>query len=185
MQSPLRTLAAGLAVTLILLTADSVYAQDAGSMDTTKTTPTLVGVLEESDGFATLLKTLEAAALADTLRSEGSYTLFAPTDAAFTTLPEGALKNLLKPASKSDLRAILAFHVVPGMLTGGTVSERVDLKTLNGTTIGVESTGGTVVLTGSNEATVTTTNVEASNGLIHVIDTVLLPPVETAKRESQ
>lgn len=182
MQFPLRTLAAGLAVALVVLTANSAHAQDTGSLDTTKTTPTLVTVLEKSDGFDTLLKTLEAAGLADTLRSEGSFTLFAPTDAALTMLPEDALKNLLKPVNKSDLQDILAFHVVPGTLTGGTVSERGDLKTLNGTKIGVESTSGTIVLTGDNEATLTTTNVEASNGLIHIIDTVLLPPVETAMK---
>jgi uncharacterized surface protein with fasciclin (FAS1) repeats len=190
MHAPLRTLVPALTVLLMTLTVHPTCAQDTTSTDmtpadTATTTPTIVETLRETEGFTTLLKALDAAGLTDTLRTDGPYTLFAPTDQAFRTLPRGALKNLLKPANEPELRAILTFHVVPGALTAGDVSARTELSTLHGSKIGVTAADGPVTLTGESKASLTGTNLEASNGVIHVIDAVLLPPVKTALRKQR
>lgn len=187
MHAPLRTLVPALTVLLITLTVRPTCAQDTTSTDpaptdTATTPPTIVQTLQDTEGFTTLLKALDAAGLTDTLRTAGSFTLFAPTDEAFTTLPKGALKNLLKPANKPELRSILTFHVVPQALTADEVRGRTDLKTLHGSKIGVTAANGTVTLAGESEATLIKTEIDASNGVIHVIDAVLLPPVKTASR---
>ena len=181
----MRTLVPALAVLMMTLTVHPTCAQDTTSTDpapadTATTTPTIVQILQDTEGFTTLLKALVAAGLTNPLRTEGSFTLFAPTDEAFATLPKGALKNLLKPANKPELRSILTFHVVPQSLTASEVGGRTDVKTLHGSKLGVTAADGTVTLTGESEATITKTDLEASNGVIHVIDAVLLPPVKTA-----
>lgn len=123
--------------------------------------------------FKTLAAALEAAGLVDALTGEGPFTVFAPTDEAFAKLPAGTVESLLKPENKEKLKAILLYHVVPGSVTAKQVMKLNGrtVKTLEGASIKVSTTHGVTV----NDARVTKTDVQASNGVIHVIDTVLLP----------
>jgi uncharacterized surface protein with fasciclin (FAS1) repeats len=123
--------------------------------------------------FKTLAAALTAAGLVDTLKGPGPFTVFAPTDAAFAKLPAGTLDTLLKPESKAKLTAILTYHVVAGKVMAADVVKLKEAKTVNGAMVAVKVDGGNVMI---NNAKVTTADIEASNGVIHVIDTVLLPP---------
>jgi uncharacterized surface protein with fasciclin (FAS1) repeats len=123
--------------------------------------------------FETLAAALGAAGLVDTLKGPGPFTVFAPTDAAFAKLPTGTVETLLKPENKDQLTAILTYHVVPGTVMAADVVKLNDAKTVNGKMINVKADGNTVMI---NDAKVTTTDIAASNGVIHVIDTVILPP---------
>jgi uncharacterized surface protein with fasciclin (FAS1) repeats len=122
--------------------------------------------------FKTLATALTAAGLVDTLKGAGPFTVFAPTDAAFAKLPEGTVAELLKPESKEKLTAILTYHVVSGKAMAKDVQGLSKVKTLNGKELPLKVADGKVMV---GNATVTTADVEASNGVIHVIDTVLLP----------
>lgn len=123
--------------------------------------------------FKTLTAALEAAGLIDTLTGEGPFTVFAPTDEAFAKLPAGTVESLLKPENKEKLKAILLYHVVPGNVTAKQVMKLNGrtVKTVEGGSVKVNTTHGVKV----NDANVTKTDIHASNGVIHVIDTVLLP----------
>jgi uncharacterized surface protein with fasciclin (FAS1) repeats len=128
--------------------------------------------------FNTLATALTAAGLVDVLKGEGPFTVFAPTDAAFAKLPAGTVESLLKPENKEKLAQILTFHVVAGKVGSADVVKLTEAKTVAGSSVKIAVVDGKVVLTGGsadNKATVTTVDVEASNGVIHVIDTVLLP----------
>lgn len=129
----------------------------------------IVDVAAGAGDFDTLIAAVQAAGLEDTLRGDGPFTVFAPTDAAFAALPEGTLDALL--ADPEALTAILTYHVVPGAVTSGDLSDGMEAETVNGqsVTIGV---GDTVTV---DDATVVTADIEASNGVIHVIDAVILP----------
>jgi len=123
--------------------------------------------------FKTLAAALEAAGLVETLKGSGPFTVFAPTDAAFAKLPDGTLEDLLKPENKDQLTAILTYHVVPGQVTAAEVTQLDEAKTVNGKTVEVSAEGGNVRI---NDARVTKADIAASNGVIHVIDSVILPP---------
>jgi len=123
--------------------------------------------------FKTLAAALDAAGLVDTLKGPGPFTVFAPTDDAFAKLPAGTLDNLLKPENKDQLTAILTYHVVPGKVMAADVVKLKDAKTVNGKMLKVTVEGNTVMI---NDAKVAATDIVASNGVIHVIDTVVLPP---------
>lgn len=123
--------------------------------------------------FATLAKALQAAELVDALSGPGPFTVFAPTDAAFAKLPAGTLQELLKPENKGKLQAILKYHVVAGDVRAADVAKLTSAKTLEGGSLPVAVDGGKAKV---GAATVVKTDVAASNGVIHVIDTVLLPP---------
>jgi uncharacterized surface protein with fasciclin (FAS1) repeats len=123
--------------------------------------------------FKTLAAALNAAGLVKTLKGPGPYTVFAPTDAAFAKLPAGTVESLLKPENKAKLTAILTYHVVPGAVTAGQVSKLSEAKTVNGAMVKVSAAGGKVMI---NDANVMKTDIETSNGIIHVIDSVILPP---------
>ncbi len=123
--------------------------------------------------FKTLAAALTAAGLVDTLKGPGPFTVFAPTDAAFAKLPAGTVDTLLKPESKAKLTAILTYHVVAGKVMAADVVKLKEAKTVNGAMVAVKVDGGNVMI---NNAKVTTADIEASNGVIHVIDTVLLLP---------
>ena len=125
--------------------------------------------------FTTLARALQAAGLVDTLKGAGPYTVFAPTDAAFNKLPAGTLDQLL--ANPQQLRAVLTYHVVPGRVTAAQVAQLQSATTVQGEAVRISASGGTVRL--NTSATVTQADVAASNGVIHVIDTVLLPPSMT------
>lgn len=123
--------------------------------------------------FTTLAAALEAAGLVSTLKGEGPFTVFAPTDAAFAKLPAGTVETLLKPENKQQLVDVLTYHVVPGKVLAADVVGLDEAKTVNGKMIDVVVEGDAVKV---NQANVTATDVAASNGVIHVIDQVILPP---------
>lgn len=133
----------------------------------------IVETATEAGEFKTLAAAIEAAGLASTLKGEGPFTVFAPTDAAFAKLPAGTVESLLKPENKQQLIDILTYHVVPGKVMASDVVGLDEAKTVNGKMIDVQAEGGTVKV---NDANVTATDVAASNGVIHVIDQVILPP---------
>ena len=122
--------------------------------------------------FTTLAAALKAAGLVDTLKGAGPFTVFAPTDAAFAKLPKGPVDDLLKPENKAKLAAILSYHVVPGRVMAADVAKVKDAKTVQGGSLKVTTAGGKVMI---DNATVVKTDITASNGVIHVIDSVVLP----------
>lgn len=123
--------------------------------------------------FKTLAAALKAADLVATLKGPGPFTVFAPTDEAFAKLPAGTVENLLKPENKAKLTAILTYHVVPGAVKAEQVTKLDQAKTVNGAMVKVTTKGGKVTI---NDATVVKADIPASNGMIHVIDKVILPP---------
>jgi uncharacterized surface protein with fasciclin (FAS1) repeats len=138
---------------------------------------TITEIVQGSEDFSTLLEAVGAAGLGETLSGEGPFTVFAPTDAAFAALPEGTLQSLLEPENQDQLTGILTYHVLPAEVPASEVMPS-DVETVNGADLTVSVEDGTVVLEDGqgNEAMVTQTDIEASNGVIHVIDAVLLPP---------
>jgi len=133
----------------------------------------IVDTAVAAGNFTTLVTALKAAGLIGTLEGPGPFTVFAPTDAAFAKLPAGTLDNLLKPENKAQLIQILTYHVVAGKMTSGQLTKLKAAKTVNGQTIPVKLSGRTVSVDGADVATA---DITASNGLIHVIDAVMLPP---------
>lgn len=131
----------------------------------------VVTVAVENGNFKTLAAALTAAGLVETLQGAGPFTVFAPTDAAFAKLPAGTLDALLK--DKAKLAAILTYHVVAGKVEAKDVVKLTSAKTVNGATVAIKIVNGKVMI---NNATVSAADVQASNGVIHVIDTVILPP---------
>ncbi len=122
--------------------------------------------------FETLVAAVQAAGLVDTLKGEGPFTVFAPTDEAFAKLPAGTVEDLLKPENKDQLVAVLTYHVVPGKVMSGDIAGKtMDVATVQGSNLKVDATDGVKV----DNANVVTPDVEASNGVIHVIDAVVLP----------
>jgi uncharacterized surface protein with fasciclin (FAS1) repeats len=132
----------------------------------------IVETAVEAGTFTTLVAAVEAAGLVETLSGEGPFTVFAPTDEAFAALPEGTVEGLLE--DPEALAAVLTYHVVPGAVMSGDLSDGMTATTVNGADITVSIDMGTVMI---NDATVTTADIETSNGVIHVIDSVILPPM--------
>jgi transforming growth factor-beta-induced protein len=137
----------------------------------------ILQVAGEAGSFGTLAAAIRAAGLEEALKGKGPFTVFAPTDEAFAKLPPGTVEDLLKPANKEKLAAILKYHVIPGAVyADGVVKLKETGRTLQGQTLGIKVDQGKVSIRGkSSTAGVIGTDVEASNGVIHVIDTVLLP----------
>jgi uncharacterized surface protein with fasciclin (FAS1) repeats len=132
----------------------------------------IVDIAASNPDFSTLVAAVSAAGLVDTLKSDGPFTVFAPTNAAFAALPAGTVESLLLPENRDTLISILTYHVVPGAVTSDQLAgQRIDVATVQGDTVHINGTHGVRV----NDATVTTADIIASNGVIHVIDTVLLP----------
>ncbi len=122
--------------------------------------------------FNTLVTAVKAAGLVDTLKGKGPFTVFAPSDAAFAKLPKGTVEDLLKPENKDKLTAILTYHVVPGKVMSADIAgKKLAPKSVQGQALNVDATKGVTV----NKAKVVTADVSASNGVIHVIDTVIMP----------
>ena len=132
----------------------------------------IVDTAVEAGSFTTLATALQAAGLVDVLKGEGPFTVLAPTDEAFAKLPEGTLEALL--ADTEALTKVLTYHVIPGAVKAETVVTLSEAATVEGSMVQIEIVDGKVVLNGSS--TVTATDIAASNGVIHVIDTVILPP---------
>ncbi len=122
--------------------------------------------------FGTLVAAVQAAGLVDTLKGEGPFTVFAPTDEAFAKLPAGTVENLLKPENKDQLVAVLTYHVLPGKVMSADIAgKKTKVASVQGSEISVDATDGVKV----DEANVVAADVQASNGVIHVIDAVILP----------
>lgn len=133
----------------------------------------LVETALNAGSFATLLEAIEAADLADTLKGTGPFTIFAPTDDAFAALPDGKLGSLLEPKNKQELLKVLAYHVVPGTVTSGEIVGRtVSYETLEGSALEIDSAGRATKV---EEAALVRPDIMASNGVIHVIDRVIIP----------
>ena len=141
----------------------------------------IIDVAVEAGSFNTLAAALQAADLVETLKGEGPFTVFAPTDEAFASLPEGTVENLLKPENKAQLVAILTYHVVPGKVMAADVVQLESAATVNGQAVTIDVNDSGVMVDNAN---VIQTDIEASNGVIHVIDAVILPASEPTPVES-
>lgn len=162
-------------------------AAPADAMAPTQTTEagTIVAVAQGAPDFSTLVSAVQAADLVSTLNGAGPFTVFAPTNAAFAKVPAATLEGLLAPAGKADLTKILTYHVVPGRVDAATLTQQIQagsgtatLTTVEGGTLTARvGAGGSVTLTdeAGNVSTVTQTDIAASNGVIHAIDTVVMP----------
>ncbi len=132
----------------------------------------IVDTAASAGSFNTLVAAVKAADLVDTLKGAGPYTVFAPTDEAFAKLPAGTLDDLLKPENKARLQAILTYHVVAGKVMAADAAKLTEAKTVNGQSFKIRNEGGTVMV---DNAKVVKTDIQTSNGVIHVIDQVILP----------
>jgi len=132
----------------------------------------IVDTAVSAGSFKTLVAAVQAAGLVDTLKGDGPFTVFAPTDDAFAKLPAGTVEYLLKPENKDKLVAILTYHVVPGKVMSGDIAgKEMAVASVQGDTIDVNATSGVMV----DDASVVTADIEADNGVIHVIDSVIMP----------
>lgn len=132
----------------------------------------IVDTAASAGKFTTLVAAVQAAGLVDTLKGDGPYTVFAPTDAAFEKLPAGTVDNLLKPENKELLVAVLTYHVVPGKIMAGDIAgKKTEVDSVQGDALSIDATDGVMV----DNAMVIAADIEASNGVIHVIDAVVLP----------
>ncbi|MEO0830833.1 MAG: fasciclin domain-containing protein [Pseudomonadota bacterium] len=131
----------------------------------------LVDTAAGNNDFSTLVAAVQAAGLVDTLKGDGPFTVFAPTNAAFEALPAGTVEDLLKPENKDQLVAVLTYHVVPGKVMSTDLVDDMTAVTVQGGDITIDLDNGVKI----NDATVTAADVEAANGVIHVIDKVILP----------
>ena len=161
---------------LALVLAVAVSAQFALAGDCkyskAKHTPDIVDTAVAAGNFKTLAAALKAADLIETLKGKGPFTVFAPTDKAFGKLPKGTVEELLKPENKEKLTSILTYHVVPGRVMAADVVKLSEAKTVQGSKAKIRVTDGKVYV---DEAQVTATDIKAGNGVIHVIDSVILP----------
>ena len=135
----------------------------------------IVDTAVANGSFKTLATALSSAGLVETLKGKGPFTVFAPTDAAFAKLPPGTVENLLKPENRDQLRRILTYHVVAGNVGSAQAAKLTTAKAVSGDAIQISARDGVVMV---NNARVVTADVAASNGVIHVIDTVILPPAK-------
>jgi uncharacterized surface protein with fasciclin (FAS1) repeats len=147
-----------------IIASSSVAFADGHSKD-------IVDTAVGAGSFTTLVAAVQAAGLVETLKSDGPFTVFAPTDEAFAALPEGTVADLLKPENKEALVAILTYHVVAGKVMSGDLSNNMMASTVQGGEVKIMTEGGVTV----NGANVVTADINASNGVIHVIDAVILP----------
>ena len=161
----------------VLIPADLKLAPTAPTTTKAPALKDIVDTAVAAGSFKTLAAGLTAAGLIDTLKGPGPFTVFAPTDAAFAKLPAGTLDTLLKPENKATLTGILTYHVVAGKVAAADVVKLTSAKTVNGADVKIRVDGGKVFI---NDSQVVTTDIAASNGIIHVIDTVLLPPTAVA-----
>lgn len=157
-------------------TADATSEKSAMETETASSemaaTENIVAVASNNGSFETLTTAIEAAGLTETLSGEGPFTVFAPTDEAFAALPEGTVEELLKPENKDKLVKILTYHVVPAEVTSAQITPG-EVTTVEGSAVDVKVDGDKVKV---EKAMVTQPDIKASNGVIHVIDTVMMPP---------
>jgi uncharacterized surface protein with fasciclin (FAS1) repeats len=163
-------IAAAVTITPSLFAGESCSGKNAAASACT-TKNDIVAVATSTGSFSTLVAAVKATGLAETLQGPGPFTVFAPTDEAFAKLPQGTVEDLLKPENKEKLVAILTYHVVAGKVMAADV-KTMEVATVNGKELEVKVADGVVTV---NNAKVSKTDVAACNGVIHVIDTVLLP----------
>ena len=156
---------------LVLVGCDS----NDNSKDDSQPAGTIVDTAVAAGSFNTLVAAVTAADLVSVLESDGPFTVFAPTDAAFAKLPAGTVDTLLLPENKDQLVAVLTYHVVSGAVTAAQVTGLSKAATVQGADLDISVVDGSVLI---NNATVIQPDIEASNGIIHVIDEVLLPPTQ-------
>jgi len=142
----------------------------------------IVSIAAGNDTFSTLVAAVQAAGLVEVLMSEGPFTVLAPTNEAFAALPEGTVESLLLPENKDLLIAVLTYHVIPARAMAADVTKMDQAPTVQGSPLAIHVKDGKVVI---NNANVVITDIEASNGVIHVIDTVLLPPTDASASAKQ
>jgi len=164
----MKTMLSFTSLALVVLTALASPARAQQNKD-------IVDTAVAAGSFTTLAKALTAADLVGTLKGPGPFTVFAPTDEAFAALPAGTLEKLLKPENKAMLRRVLTYHVVPGKVMAADVVKISSAKAVSGDTLSIKANGGAVMV---DKARVAKTDIAASNGVIHVVDAVLLPPTE-------
>ncbi len=153
-------------VTLLAALAAAAISSSAKAAD-------IVDTAVSAGSFTTLVAAVQAAGLAETLKGEGPFTVFAPTDDAFAKLPAGTVDNLLKPENREQLQQILTYHVVPGkVMSSDLQGKSTTAATVEGSEVEIDASGSAVMVEG---ATVTQADIAASNGVIHVIDTVIMP----------
>lgn len=152
--------------TLLALTAAAAFALPSRAADMD-----IVDTAVGAGSFKTLVAAVEAAGLVETLKGEGPFTVFAPTDDAFAALPAGTVEDLLKPENKEKLTQILTYHVVPGKVMSSDLTNGMKAATVAGPEVTIMTEGGVKV----DGANVTTADIEATNGVIHVIDAVIMP----------
>lgn len=164
----LKTLRLSIAASMLVLFANAAVADHHGGGHSKDIVDTAI----DAGSFNTLVAAVQAAGLVDTLKGEGPFTVFAPTDAAFAALPEGTVESLLQPENLATLQAVLTYHVLPGKVMSSDIAGQVLAPTtVQGTTVAIDATDG-VKIKGAN---VVTADIETSNGVIHVIDAVILP----------
>ena len=158
-------------LSLLIIPLSSMYSN---ALTTMKQDKDIVQIATDDGRFNTLVEALKSAGLVDTLKGEGPFTVFAPTDDAFNKLPQGTIQDLLKPENKETLTNILLYHVAKGNLSAKDVAnlDGKDLTLANGKTAKITVKNGEVFI---NDAKVIITDIKANNGVIHVIDTVLIP----------
>jgi len=155
-----RTVLAAVAASSFALTSVSVKAQD------------IVDTAVSAGMFNTLVAAVQAAGLVETLKGDGPFTVFAPTDDAFAKLPEGTVENLLKPENRDQLVAVLTYHVIPGKVMSADIAgATAEAESVQGSSLSIDATDGVKV----DNANVITADIETDNGVIHVIDSVVLP----------
>jgi uncharacterized surface protein with fasciclin (FAS1) repeats len=157
---------------IITLAAIAVLVPFSGQPRVQAQAQDVVDTAVAAGSFKTLAAALKAAGLIETLKGKGPFTVFAPTDEAFAKLPKGTLEDLLKPENKQKLTQILTYHVVAGKVMAADVVKLKNAKTVNGQSVQIKVDGGTVMV---DNAKVVKTDIAASNGVIHVIDAVMLP----------
>ncbi len=169
----LTNVVAVLGIAIGIAACGATNGKESMSSDKSMAKADIVDTAVSAKQFNTLVTAVQAAGLVETLKSEGPFTVFAPTDDAFAALPDGTVESLLKPENKDKLVAILTYHVVSGKVMSADIAgKELVVASVQGSSLDVNAKGGSVMI---NNATVIGADVEASNGVIHVIDTVLLP----------
>ncbi|WP_439488120.1 fasciclin domain-containing protein [Algoriphagus sp.] len=164
----------GVVLMLLTLVVASSFTSRTESVHETQFDADIVELAMSQDFLSTLVAAVKAGDLVETLQGDGPFTVFAPTNEAFAKLPEGTVENLLLPENKAQLVKILTYHVVPGKIMASDLKNGQMAETVEGSSLKVTLMDGKAMI---NNATVTTADIVADNGVVHVIDTVILPPM--------
>lgn len=164
----------GIVMMLTMLVVASSFTPKTDSVHETRVDADIVDLAISQDFLTTLVAAVKAGDLVETLKGDGPFTVFAPTNDAFAKLPAGTVENLLKPENKAQLVKILTYHVVPGKVMSSDLKNGQMAKTVQGSSIKVTLMDGKAMI---NNATVTAADIVADNGVVHVIDTVIMPPM--------